>query len=357
MDIWDVTDFNKLPDSENIQKAAEILRSGGLVAFPTETVYGLGANAFDSAAVRRIFKAKGRPQDNPLIAHVSDVSGLEQLCLDIPPAAYKLCELYWPGPLTLVLRSSGRVAPEVSAGLDTVAVRSPNHPVAHALISASGIPIAAPSANISGSPSPTEARHVHADLGGRIDAILDGGSSKVGLESTVLDLVSDTPRILRPGGITLEQVQKVCSNAVYDKSIFSDVLPNAKVRSPGMKYRHYAPRASMIILRGESDDVARYIHSRKAINPNIAILCYDEELAHYKGLNAIAYGPELQHEILSHNLYSALRDLDETEPDVIYARCPEGSETAVALENRLKRASAHHIIDLPDISDTGGDNT
>ncbi|MGI6039525.1 MAG: threonylcarbamoyl-AMP synthase [Clostridiales bacterium] len=357
MEIWDVKDFSKLKANKHIQKAAEILRSGGLVAFPTETVYGLGANAMDSAAVHRIFKAKGRPQDNPLIAHVADVSGLELLCRDIPPAAYTLCELYWPGPLTLVLRSSGKVAPEVSAGLDTIAVRSPNHPVANALISACDIPIAAPSANISGSPSPTEARHVHADLDGKIDAILDGGSCKVGLESTVLDLVSDPPRILRPGGITLEQIKKVCSDAVYDEAVFSEVSPNTMVRSPGMKYRHYAPQADMIILRGNSDDAARFIRSRAALNPNIAVLCYQEELPLYKGLNAVSYGPEVQYDILSQNLYSALRALDEAEPDIIFARCPEGNDAAAAIENRLKRASAHHIIDLSDISDIGGGNT
>lgn len=347
MEIWDVTDFNKVSaDIEPIRKAADMLLSGGLVAFPTETVYGLGANALDGSAVQRIFKAKGRPQDNPLIAHVIDMSWLEQLCCDIPPAAYELCKLYWPGPLTLVLRSSGKVAKEVSAGLDTVAVRSPNHPVALALLTASGVPVAAPSANLSGGPSPTEAKHVYSDLNGKIDAILDGGRCKVGLESTVLDLASDVPRILRPGGITLEQIQKVCTDAIYDKAIFSEVPPDMEVRSPGMKYRHYAPRAKVIILRGDSTDVAYYIHKQAESNPDIAVLCYDEELPLYSRLNAVSYGPQSRHDILSYNLYSALRALDNTNAKTIFARCPEGSDTAAAVENRLKRASAYHIIDL-----------
>jgi len=347
VEFWDVTDFSKVSaDIEPVRRAADIILSGGLVAFPTETVYGLGANALDGNAVSRIFEAKGRPQDNPLIVHVADMSWLERLCLDIPPVAYELCELYWPGPLTLVLRSSGVVAKEVTAGLDTVGVRSPNHPVALALLKACDVPIAAPSANTSGRPSPTAARHVYHDLNGKIDALLDGGRCSVGLESTVLDLVSDVPRILRPGGITLEQIRKVCKDAVYDKAIFGEVPKDAPVRSPGMKYRHYAPRAKVIILRGDSSDVAAYIREQSVNDPNIAVLCYDEELPLYGGLNAVSYGPRSRHDILSYNLFSALRALDETGAETIYARCPEGSDTAVAVENRLKRASAYHIIDV-----------
>lgn len=342
-----MTDFSKVSaEIEPIRRAAEILLSGGLVAFPTETVYGLGANALDGNAVSRIFIAKGRPQDNPLIAHIADISWLERLCLDIPPAAYELCRTFWPGPLTLVLRSSGAVAREVSAGLDTVAVRSPDHPVALALLSACGVPVAAPSANISSGPSPTEAKHVCEDLNGRIDALLDGGRCRVGLESTVLDLASGIPRILRPGGITLEQIRTICKDAIYDEAIFGEVPPDMPVHSPGMKYRHYAPRANVIILRGDSGKVAEYIHGQALHNPNIAVLCYDEELPLYDGLNAVSYGPRSRHDILSYNLYSALRTLDETDANTIFARCPEGGGTAVAVENRLMRASAHHIVDV-----------
>lgn len=333
-------------ESEAIRKASGILRAGGLVAFPTETVYGLGANALDGDAVKRIFKAKGRPQDNPLIAHVPGFRDLEKLCLDIPPQAYALCERFWPGPLTLVLKSAGVVSSEVTAGLDTVAVRSPNHPVAIALLSECGVPIAAPSANLSGRPSPTEAAHVISDLSGKIEAVIDGGPCAVGVESTVLDMTSLPPRILRPGGITLAQIREVCPDAVYDKAVFKEVPPGEKVRSPGMKYRHYAPRAKVVILRGNGRDAAAYVRTDSTRFKTFAVLCYDEEIPLYGGMNAISYGPENRHDILARRLFSSLRRLDQPDTEIIYARCPEGSDTAAAVENRLKRAAAHNIIDV-----------
>ena len=243
-----------------------------------------------------------------------------------------------------MLRSSGAVAREVSAGLDTVAVRSPDHPVALALLSACGVPVAAPSANISGGPSPTEAKHVCEDLNGRIDALLDGGRCRVGLESTVLDLASGIPRILRPGGITLERIGRSAKTLSMMKRYSAKSLPICRC-IPGMKYRHYAPRA-MSLSFGRQRKVAEYIHGRALHNPNIAVLCYDEELPLYDGLNAVSYGPRSRHDILSYNLYSALRTLDETDANTIFARCPEGGGTAVAVENRLMRASAHHIVDV-----------
>jgi L-threonylcarbamoyladenylate synthase len=270
---------------------------------------------------------------------------LEALCRDIPPSAYLLCERFWPGPLTLVLKSAGVAAEEVSPGLDTVSVRSPDHPIARALIDASGVPIAAPSANLSGGPSPTEAQHVWNDLSGKIEAIIDGGSCSVGVESTVLDLTSDPPKILRPGGITLAQIREVCPDAVYDKAVFKEVASGEKVRSPGMKYRHYAPRAKVVILRGDIGDVAGYVRRDSENYRSAAVLCYDEELSLFPNMNAISYGPELRHDILARNLYSALRRLDQSGAEIIYARCPEGSDTAAAVENRLKRAAAHNIID------------
>jgi len=348
--LWKVED--PISDQEPIAKASAIIRAGGLVAFPTETVYGLGANALDGRAVRRIFEAKGRPQDNPLIAHIPGPGDLDKLCRNIPPQAYALCERFWPGPLTLVLKSAGVVSPEVTAGLDTVAVRSPDHPVAIALISACGVPVAAPSANLSGRPSPTEAAHVISDLSGKIDAVIDGGPCTVGVESTVLDLTSLPPRILRPGGITLSQIREVCPDATYDKAVFKEVASGEKVRSPGMKYRHYAPRAKVIILRGGIRDAAAYIRFDSARHKSFAILCYDEELPLYGGMNAISYGPENRHDILARRLFSSLRRLDQSDAEIIYARCPEGSDSAAAVENRLKRAAAHNIIDVSGFADS-----
>ncbi len=332
-------------DLEVISKAAEIINSGGLVAFPTETVYGLGANALNGTAVSNIFAAKGRPQDNPLIAHVTDASALEALCSDIPPSAYILCEKFWPGPLSLILKSSGAVAPEVSCGLDTVAVRAPDNQIAQALLKASGVPIAAPSANISGSPSPTEASHVYGDLHGKVAAILDGGPCSVGVESTVLDLVCSPPRILRPGDITLAQIRTVCPDAIYDEAVFKTASPTGKVRSPGMKYRHYSPNTKVVILHGSAAAAAEYVKNISSNYNSLAVLCYEEEVPLF-GSSAYSYGPENRHDILAKNLYTALRKLDQVGADIIFARCPENSDSAAAVVNRLMRAAGHNIIEV-----------
>lgn len=331
---------------DSIERAAAILRAGGLVAFPTETVYGLGANALDRSAVRSIFEAKGRPQDNPLIAHIADYEDLKALSTNIPSQAKALCDRFWPGPLSLVLRSAGLVAPEVTGGLDTVAVRSPAHPIAQALIRSAGVPIAAPSANLSGSPSPTEAAHVWADLHGRIDCLLDGGPCSVGVESTVLDLVSDPPRILRPGGVTLDQIRTICPDAVYDPAVFRKLDAHETARSPGMKYRHYSPKTPVYIVDGPQNLFVQFIREKMKEYSRVAVLGYDEDLPFLSGVRAISYGPADRMDLLAKNLFSALRTLDQFDAQIIFARCPERSDRSAAVENRLMRAAGHQRIQL-----------
>ena len=253
-------------DENDIEKAAEIIKNGGLVAMPTETVYGLAANALDGKAVARIFKAKGRPMDNPLIVHISDISQIDSLVREFPEKARILAEKFWAGPLTMILPKSDIIPDEVSAGLDTVAIRFPSNKIAQALI-AKSMPLAAPSANLSGSPSPTNARHVFDDMNGRINAIIDGGECEVGVESTVITLSTDTPRLLRPGGITVEQLRKAIGNVIIDDAVLNPLKSGEKAASPGMKYKHYAPKAHIILLEGSDSDFIEYVNSRKAEYP------------------------------------------------------------------------------------------
>lgn len=316
----------------SIEKAAALLKRGGLVAFPTETVYGLGANASDSAAVQKIFRAKGRPPDNPLIVHIAAIDQLRQVALCIPPEALLLAGRFWPGPLSLVLQRSSLIAAEVSAGLSTVAVRMPDHALALSLIRAAEVPVAAPSANLAGRPSPTSYRHVLEDLGGRVDAVIAGGNCRIGVESTVLDLTTPRPCILRPGGVTREELEKVLNCRVAVAGI--KLCVNAP-SSPGMKYRHYSPRAPLILITG---------HPRRRRR-----LC-NELAAHYRGkglhvglLNQ-SYGdwPTGGQDagLIAFNLYRALRLMDLSRVDLILA---EGTETAglgLAVMNRLRKAAA-----------------
>ena len=329
--------------SDTAQTAAAIIKNGGLVAIPTETVYGLGADGLNEAAVAKIFEAKGRPQDNPLILHVADATDMEKFCHSIPKAAYDLADAFWPGPLTMVLPARDSVPKRTTAGLSTVAVRCPDCEITRNIIRLSGVPIAAPSANISGKPSTTTAQHVLHDHDGKIDAIVDGGACRVGVESTIVDLTDERPRLLRPGGITPEQLLAVLGDLVVDKAVTAQIDHDAVVKAPGMKYRHYAPSEPVVIVAGSREKAAAYI--RKHFVPGDRVLCFEEELPLYEGCNPLSYGQEANVETLSAGLFAALRELDDPSIHQVYARCPEGGGVAYAVQNRLKKAAAFHIID------------
>lgn len=328
---------------ETPQIAADIIKKGGLVAIPTETVYGLGANGLDEQAVIKIFEAKGRPQDNPLILHVAEPAEMEKFCHHIPKNAYLLAEKFWPGPLTMVLRARDIVPRRTTAGLDTVAVRCPDNDTTRQIIRLSGVPIAAPSANISGKPSTTTAQHVFHDHNGKIDAIVDGGPCRVGVESTIVDLTDERPRLLRPGGITPEQLMEVLGDLVIDKAVTAQIDKDAVVKAPGMKYRHYAPQEPVVIVAGSREKAAQYIH--RHFVPGDRVLCFQEELPLYRDCNPLAYGKEAEVETLSAGLFAALRELDDASIHQVYARCPVGGGVAYAVQNRLKKAAAFHIVD------------
>lgn len=330
-------------DPSTAQIAADIIRRGGLVAIPTETVYGLGADGLNEQAVVKIFEAKGRPQDNPLILHVAEPMEMEKFCHDIPEAAYDLAERFWPGPLTMVLPARDIVPRRTTAGLDTVAVRCPDNAVTREIIRLSGVPIAAPSANISGKPSTTTAQHVLHDHDGKIDAIVDGGPCRVGVESTIVDLTEKRPRLLRPGGITPEQLTAVLGDLVIDKAVTAQIDKDAVVKAPGMKYRHYAPAEPVVIVAGSREKAAAYIHRHFA--PGDRVLCFDEELPLYADCNPLSYGKESNVGTLSAGLFAALRELDDASITKVYARCPVGGGVAYAVQNRLKKAAAFHIVD------------
>jgi len=323
--------------------AAELIKAGELVAIPTETVYGLGANGLDPQAVAKIFEAKGRPQDNPLILHISDASQMELFCHDIPQAAYRLADRFWPGPLTMVLPARDCVPKCTTAGLTTVAVRCPDNDVTRQIIRLSGVPIAAPSANISGKPSTTSAQHVLHDHNGKIPLIVDGGPCRVGVESTIVDLTEDCPRLLRPGGITPEQLLEVLGNLVVDKAVTAQIDHDAVVKAPGMKYRHYAPACQVLIVSGSREKAAQYIRSQ--YRPGDRVLCFQEELSLYEGCAPLSYGKESDVETLSAGLFAALRELDDPAVQRVFARCPVGGGIAYAVQNRLKKAAAFQIID------------
>ena len=328
--------------------AANIIMQGGLVAIPTETVYGLGANGLDEAAVARIFEAKGRPQDNPLILHISGPEQIELFCHHIPQSAYDLAEKFWPGPLTMVLPARSNVPKRTTGGLDTVAVRCPDSDVTREIIRLAGVPLAAPSANISGKPSTTTAKHVKYDHDGRIDAIVDGGSCRVGVESTIVDLSGEKPRLLRPGGISPEQLAEILGEIEVDKAVTSQLGKDDVVRAPGMKYRHYAPTAPVVIVSGSREAAAAYIRSHYV--PGDRVLCFEEELPLYEGCNPLSYGLEADVNTLSAGLFAALRELDDASVHQVYARCPVGGGVAYAVQNRLKKAAAFHVVDAEEES-------
>lgn len=327
---------------KDIDRAAEIIKNGGLVAMPTETVYGLAADALNGEAVAKIFKAKGRPMDNPLIVHISDIKQIEKLVSFFPQKAQKLAEKFWPGPLTMVLPKSDLIPHEVSAGLSTVAVRFPSHSIAQALISASS-PLAAPSANLSGSPSPTTARHVLADMNGRIDAIIDGGDCDVGVESTVITLAEETPMLLRPGGITLEQLQAEIGEVYAHPAVLKPLENGMTAASPGMKYKHYSPRADVVLLKGSEKAFFSYVCANS--DDKTAVLCYDEELEHFSE-NGIPLGGRDDYAAQAHRLFTSLREADERGYSKVYAHCPKPDGIGLAVYNRILRAAAFKIIEL-----------
>ncbi len=336
------------PDPHGLARAAALLRAGGLVAFPTETVYGLGAHALDAVAVRRIFAAKGRPAEYPLIVHVHDAAMLDRLALDIPPAAARLVSRFWPGPLTIVLRRSGAVPLEVTAGLDTVAIRLPSHPIAHALIAAAGIPVAAPSANLFSRPSPTRAEHVLQDLDGRIDMVIDGGATDVGVESTVIDLTLDPAAILRPGAVTLEMVRQVLPDAVMRDSPGQNA---AGMKSPGQLTKHYSPRAPLTLYEGPGPAVAARMAADAAEalarGQRVGIIAANEDpLADETGaLRIERLGGEHEAAVVAASLYDALRRLDADNVDLILARSfRDLPGLGVAVHDRLRRAAAGRIV-------------
>jgi len=330
-------------DAANVaQIAAQYIKQGQLVAIPTETVYGLGANGLDEQAVARIFEAKGRPQDNPLILHVADAGDIEKFCHSIPKSAYTLAQAFWPGPLTMVLPARDIVPRATTANLSTVAVRCPDCAVTRQIIRLAGVPIAAPSANLSGKPSTTTARHVHHDHAGKLPLIVDGGACRVGVESTIIDLTEQPPRLLRPGGVTLEQLEAILGQVTVDKAVTASVSHDTVVKAPGMKYRHYAPSCQVVIVTGSREKAAAYIRAHYTAGQRV--LCFAEELPLYAGCAPLSYGSEAEPETLSAGLFDALRQLDQPGVTKVYARCPEGGGIARAVQNRLHKAAGFQSV-------------
>lgn len=348
----------KMPDGGEAvyEEAADIIRRGGLVAFPTETVYGLGGNALDSEAARKIYAAKGRPSDNPLIVHVSDVNMVEGLSAEVPESARKLMDAFWPGPLTIILEASEKVPRQTTGGLKTVALRMPNNPVALELIRRTKLPIAAPSANASGRPSPTKAEHVASDLSGRIDMILDGGDVEIGVESTIVDLTGDIPQILRPGYITKEMIENVIGSVEIDPAIAhinegQMVMGDEPPKAPGMKYRHYAPKAPLTVVEGDEAKVEESLKAlateAKAKGQRVGIICSDA--AKLEAYADVVYhvGSREDREIQARLIYDVLRRCDDDELDVIFADdfgLEDDSGLGYAVQNRLMKAAGGSVI-------------
>lgn len=340
------TEFVENITEQALRRAGAVIRQGGLVAFPTETVYGLGANALDGAAVRRIFEAKGRPQDNPLICHIASPDAIYSLAREVPEAALRLAREFWPGPLTIVLPCRPEVPSEVTAGLDTVGIRLPSHPQARALISEAGVPIAAPSANTSGRPSPTTAAHVLEDMGGRIDMILDGGACSVGVESTVVSLAGSVPRLLRPGGVTLEMLRSVLGEVEVDRAVREQIGADVRVSAPGMKYRHYAPRAPVVAVTGDPQRSAAYILSE--LKDGDGVICFEECRPMFEGrvqyLHSLGRASDPSDQ--ARRLFDDLRAFDHCGAERILAQCPGDDGVGLAVANRLKKAAGFHVVEV-----------
>ena len=328
---------------ETIKRCAEIIRGGGLLGIPTETVYGLGADALNEDAVRRIFEAKGRPQDNPLIIHVADASWIARYCEKVPESAYRLAEAFWPGPLTMILPRKKIVPLRTTGGLETVGVRCPNHPATLAVIRAADVPIAAPSGNLSGRPSPTTAQHMREDMDGRIDAILDGGACSVGVESTIVDLTVSPPCLLRPGGLPLEALRQVLGEVQIDKAVAQKMADGERPRAPGMKYRHYAPKAPVTVVTGDPDVSAAYI--RAHAGKHTGVICFSEYAETFsdctvKTLGSVGDKPEQ-----ARRVFDDLRFFDGTDVTEIFAQCPDATGLGLAVRNRLQKAAGFCVVE------------
>lgn len=331
-------------DNASISLAAELLRQGELVALPTETVYGIAADARSGEAVKKIFEAKGRPQDNPLIVHIADLSMLKGIVSEVPERALKLARAFWPGPLTMVLPRGNEVSDVTCAGLDTVGVRMPSHPVVQQVIRASGVAFAAPSANLSGRPSPTNAADTLADMDGRLPLILDGGECTVGVESTVITLVGEHPMLLRPGYVTREEMETVLGEEVLISSAILEKLKDGEVaRSPGMKYKHYAPKAEITIVKGTFSAYLEYVKTHSG--PGVWALCFDGE-GQELPVPSIEYGEQADGAAQAHRLFTALRELDKEGAEKVYARCPQSDGVSMAVYNRLIRAAAFRVVEV-----------
>ena len=334
---------------EELEEACRILQKGGLVAFPTETVYGLGGDAMYSEASAKIYAAKGRPSDNPLIVHIADMDALEDIAQSVPEAAVKLADHFWPGPLTMIFPKKEAVPKSTTGGLETVAVRMPSHPVARALIRESGVYIAAPSANTSGRPSPTKAEHVKEDLDGRIDLILDGGAVGIGLESTIVDLSTGVPTILRPGYITGEMLEDVLGEVQVDPAILSQKMnPNIVAKAPGMKYRHYAPKGQMTIIEGDTgkvvDEINRLVKEKTDEGCSVAVIATEETKDAYACANVRSVGSRATEGSIAAGLYDILREMDHIGAEYIYAESFEKDTLGKAIMNRMLKAAAYHVI-------------
>lgn len=329
---------------EECNTAALIIRNGGLLGIPTETVYGLGADALNEDACRRIYEAKGRPQDNPLIIHIADASWLSRYCRDIPEAAYALARRFWPGPLTMILPKRDIVPMRTTGGLDTVGVRCPDHPVTLELIRRAGVPVAAPSGNLSGRPSPTTAQHMAEDMTGRIDGIVDGGPCGVGVESTIIDLTVSPPRLLRPGGLPLEALEEVLGTVQVDSAVTAEPKQGEKPKAPGMAYRHYAPKAPVTVVCGDSDASAAYIKAH--MTDTSGVICFREYVPLFAGFPVHDLGPVSDKAEQARHVFDALRTFDETAVTEIWAQCPDGQGLGLAVENRLKKAAGFHVIEV-----------
>lgn len=342
---YDLRD-TKRPQKEiedKISAAAKILRQGGLVGIPTETVYGLGANALDEEAVQRIYEAKGRPQDNPLILHITGAQWLPRYCEDIPPIAYVLARKFWPGPLTMILKRKNVVPERTAAGLDTVAVRCPNHPVTLAIIREAGVPIAAPSANTSGRPSCTSAQDVLEDMDGKIAAIVDGGPCTVGVESTILDLTCQPPRLLRPGGLPVESLERLIGHIEVDQAVVAPMKEGEQPKAPGMKYRHYAPKAPVTVVTGTPALSAQVIAQK--VGPGSGVICFDEYAHLFPAQEVHTLGRSDDKLTQAQRVFETLRSFDTSDVTEIYAQCPDNRGLGLAVGNRLKKAAGFHVIE------------
>ena len=337
------------PDPEVIRRAGEIIKAGGLVAFPTETVYGLGGDALNPASSRKIYEAKGRPSDNPLIVHVCRIEDIEPIVLEMTPQAKLLAEAFWPGPLTMIFRKNDRVPAETTGGLDTVAIRFPSHRIAQKLIEAAGGYIAAPSANRSGRPSPTLARYCKEDLDGRVDMIIDGGQVGIGLESTIIDLTEGEPTILRPGFITRRMLEEVLGNVDVDRTL---IAPDSGLapKAPGMKYKHYAPRGELVIIEGERGKVVSKINEEveksRSRGLKTGVICTDETKALYRADAVKSAGSRGDEQSVARELFRILREFDDEEVEAIYSESFGESDLGQAIMNRLMKAAGHKVIDL-----------